>query len=79
MTRELSWTKEDLDRCEHGRHSIDPCFSCPGGWSTGNQYLTRGPEFVTVEDSGQVAVRIGTMLGGHPILVTPIRARESVR
>lgn len=79
MTRELSWTKEDLDRCEHGRHSIDPCVMCPGGWSTGNLYLTRGIWRTAVEDSGQVVVRIGTMLGGHPILVTPIRARESVR
>lgn len=26
----------DLDRCEHGRHSADPCFSCPGRQSTGN-------------------------------------------
>jgi hypothetical protein len=29
----------DLDRCEHGRHSIDRCLMCPGGQSTGNLCL----------------------------------------
>lgn len=32
----------DLDRCEHGRHSIDECFGCERGngerASTGNQH-----------------------------------------
>lgn len=46
----------DLDRCLHGRHAIDPCFSCPDGWSMGNAYLVDGQ-------------RIGTDLGGKPILV----------
>lgn len=32
----------DLDRCEHGRHSIDHCLMCPGGQSTGNLCLTPG-------------------------------------
>jgi hypothetical protein len=58
-----SWTMSDLDRCEHGRHSIDPCLSCPGGWSTGNKHLTDGQ-------------RIGTNLYGEPILATPVRPRR---
>jgi hypothetical protein len=32
----------DLDRCEHGRHSVDPCLACPGGRSTGNLLLPPG-------------------------------------
>jgi hypothetical protein len=52
------WNKEDLDRCEHGRHSLDPCFSCPEGQSTGNLFLQHGQ-------------RIGTNLGGEPILAVP--------
>lgn len=32
----------DLDRCQHGRHSADPCFSCPGGQSTGNLLIPPG-------------------------------------
>lgn len=28
----------DLDRCQHGRHHIDTCLSCPGGNSVGNPY-----------------------------------------
>ena len=52
----------DLDRCEHGRHAIDPCVGCPGGWSTGNLYLEPG-------------ARIGTTLYGQPILA-PERGRE---
>lgn len=31
-----------LDRCEHGRHAIDPCFSCPNGQSAGNPILKPG-------------------------------------
>jgi len=46
----------DLDRCVHGRHSIDPCLSCPDGWSTGNPFLQPGQ-------------RIGTTLHGEPIVV----------
>lgn len=63
-TDEVRWKIEDLDRCEHGRHSIDPCFGCPGGWSLGNQFL----------EAGQ---RIGTTLGGEPILAVPARPRRS--
>lgn len=33
---------QDLDRCEHGRHSIDHCLMCPGGQSTGNLLLKPG-------------------------------------
>lgn len=32
----------DLDRCVHGRHSIDPCWGCPGGQSAGNPHLVEG-------------------------------------
>lgn len=63
MTRDVTrWYPEDLDRCVHGRHSIDPCFGCPGGWSTGNLLLT----------NGQV---IGHNLYGEPIVVTAVRPR----
>lgn len=54
----------DLDRCEHGRHSIDPCFSCPDGWSTGNMFLEPGQ-------------RIGTTLGGEPIIAEPRRPKRA--
>jgi hypothetical protein len=46
---------EDLDRCEHGRHSIDPCMMCPDGQSTGNLFLVPG-------------TRIGTTLYGEAIV-----------
>jgi hypothetical protein len=32
----------DMDRCEHGRHSTDSCFDCPGGKSSGNQVCPPG-------------------------------------
>lgn len=54
----------DLDRCEHGRHSIDPCFGCPDGQSTGNLYL----------EDGQ---RIGTDHAGQPIYAEPRRSPRS--
>jgi len=50
----------DLDRCEHGRHSIDHCLGCPDGYSTGNLFLTNGQ-------------RIGTDHGGEPIYATTVR------
>lgn len=50
----------DLDRCLHGRHAIDNCFDCPGGWSAGNPYLVDGQ-------------RIGTDLYGRPILVGRVK------
>lgn len=46
----------DLDRCEHGRYSTDPCHWCPDGQSTGNLILPPG----TV---------IGHGLDGHPIRI----------
>ena len=54
LPRGQRWHANDLDRCEHGRHLADPCFGCPGGWSTGNLCLREG----------QV---IGHTLGGRPI------------
>lgn len=69
---DVKWVPEDLDRCDHGRHSIDDCFSCPGGRSEGNMYLS-----VWVGDQRRnVKVRIGTTLGGEPIYVTPARFRN---
>jgi hypothetical protein len=50
----------DLDRCLHGRHAIDNCLDCPGGWSLGNAYLLNGQ-------------RIGTDLYGRPILVGQVK------
>lgn len=32
----------DLDRCEHGRHGGDACFSCPDGVSPGNPHMQPG-------------------------------------
>lgn len=52
-----------LDRCEHGRHKKDPCFSCPGGQSTGNLFLPPG-------------TRIGTSLYGLPIVAPAQDARS---
>lgn len=46
----------DLDRCPHGRHDGDPCFSCPDGLSPGNPYLRPGQT-------------IGFGLDGVPIVV----------
>jgi len=34
----------DLDRCQHGRHSKDPCLSCPGGQSQGNTLSRPGQQ-----------------------------------
>ena len=45
----------DLDRCVHGRHSIDDCLCCPGGMSWGNPY------------AGAKSGRVGTDYSGHPI------------
>lgn len=45
-----------LDRCKHGRHAADSCLACPHGQSTGNLFLQPGQ-------------RIGTSLGGVPIVV----------
>lgn len=40
--RALAAVLLDLDRCEHGRHSLDPCHSCPDGKSTGNKLMPPG-------------------------------------
>jgi hypothetical protein len=34
----------DLDRCEHGRHSVDHCYGCPDGQSAGNPFLPVGQQ-----------------------------------
>ncbi len=60
MTNVTDPSLNDLDRCEHGRHSIDNCSSCPDGWSTGNKFLENGQ-------------RIGTTLYGDPIFVETVR------
>lgn len=69
----VNWVLDDLDRCEHGRHSIDTCASCPGGVSAGNAYLdpTTFPRFM--ETRGTYERRIGTTVGGRAIYVTPNR------
>jgi hypothetical protein len=82
---EPRWTFADLDRCEHGRHSIDPCYGCPNGFNTGNQYLMSPSRYhegggiprgelnrkrVRQLSTGQIQVRIGTMVRGEPIWVT---------
>ena len=53
----------DLDRCEHGRHEGDACFSCPDGQSHGNPHMS----------PGQI---IGYGLDGVPIVV-PGRDRKN--
>lgn len=69
----VRWSPDDLDRCEHGRHSIDSCFDCPGGKSSGNLFLARvafpwqQPQYREVD--GRIEVRIGTMVRGEPIWV----------
>lgn len=68
---EARWDASDLDRCIHGRHPIDPCVSCPGGQSRGNQFLLSPPGVVIDDVTGDVMVRIGTTLRGDPILVRP--------
>lgn len=69
----VNWTLDDLDRCEHGRHSIDTCASCPGGVSAGNVYLDPAtfPRFM--ETRGTYERRIGTTAAGRAIYVTPNR------
>jgi hypothetical protein len=70
------WIPADLDRCEHGRHSIDPCADCPGGQSTGNRFLwglTLGHHAEMTARAAEGLVRIGTTVRGEPIYVRPIR------
>lgn len=67
------WDAADLDRCEHGRHSIDTCWGC-GYWSTGNLYLA---QYLANGGMRQLWpggwVRIGTDLRGRAIVVNPQR------
>lgn len=59
---DLAQVLADLDRCVHGRHEQDPCYTCPGGVSTGNPHLRTG-------------MVIGYDVGGAPI-VMPDRGRR---
>lgn len=68
------WTAADLDRCEHGRHSLDHCFDCPNG--PRNLFLLH-PESYPLDARTRVCndrfeVRIGTMVHGEPIWVTAL-------
>lgn len=56
MQKESERFFADLDRCQHGRHAADPCFSCPGGRSAGNRFLRPGQ-------------RVGTTVHGAPLCV----------
>ena len=69
--RYVKWSPSDLDRCEHGRHSIDNCYDCPSGESSGNPFLInqRNAGHTMRTRDGQTEVRIGTMVHGEPIWV----------
>jgi hypothetical protein len=41
---QLATVLADLDRCEHGRHSVDSCYGCPDGHSVGNPYMPVGQQ-----------------------------------
>jgi hypothetical protein len=75
MTANLSaaWSHADLDRCQHGRHSIDNCDDCPGGLSLGNKFL--GPYEIPPRG---MPVRIGTTVHGKPIVVVPSRVHHGL-
>jgi hypothetical protein len=76
---QLFWTSADLDRCEHGRHSVDDCLSCPGGRSTGNLFLmgpAHGDTRQGVHASGTVSTRIGTTVRGEPIMTQAHRGQR---
>lgn len=67
----VRWSPADLDRCVHGRHSIDHCFDCLGGPK--NLFLM-APSTLPVDErvrhhGGVWEVRIGTMVHGEPIWV----------
>jgi hypothetical protein len=70
------WAPSDLDRCEHGRHSIDSCFDCPGGVSAGNLYLDPLAT-QSMETRGMTDRRIGTTVHAEPIWATPNRRPRS--
>jgi hypothetical protein len=69
MAIPAQWGEADLDRCEHGRHSIDPCFGCPGGQSLGNKYLLHiiDGEREVRRAGERVEIRIGTTVRGQAI------------
>lgn len=46
----------DLDRCLHGRHRADPCFTCPDGQSAGNPHLPPPGAVVGHDLTGRVYV-----------------------
>ena len=79
----VQWRPEDLDRCEHGRHSIDDCSGCPGGKSTGNLFLLRDPlevdRLTTRVEDGALMVRIGTTYAGVPIVVEAWRPPQGTQ
>jgi len=56
--RLLAAILQHLDRCPHGRHAIDDCWSCPQGHSIGNPLLPEG-------------ARIGTTVHGNGIWMPP--------
>lgn len=66
----VKWHPSDLDRCQHGRHSVDSCFDCPGGQSSGNLFLDplAGPKMRETRLATN-EFRIGTMVHGEPIFV----------
>jgi hypothetical protein len=78
MAEEFRWSPADLDRCEHGRHSIDSCFDCT---KPTNRFLM-APSTIPVDErvrhhDGVWEVRIGTMVHGEPIwVVTRDKPRE---
>lgn len=71
----VGWSPADLDRCEHGRHSIDSCFDCPRGKSVGNRFLVApsqaNPGQTRVTNEG-LEVRIDTMVRGESIWVVAV-------
>jgi len=69
----VRWDESDLDRCEHGRHSIDSCIDCPNEQSSGNLFLlglSLGKMTTRIESG---TVRIGTAINGEGIWVSPVR------
>jgi hypothetical protein len=73
LRNQVRWTWQDLDRCEHGRHSIDDCFACAEGKSSGNRFLSHPSDYIAEElfrsVDNRLEVRIGTMVRGEPIWV----------
>jgi hypothetical protein len=64
--RALAKILTDLDRCEHGRHAIGSCLSCPDGRSAGNRFLP-GP-----------GERVGTDLYGAPYVMPGSRGERAL-